>query len=141
MKWSSVLLTVASFAAAVSAQCPTFRFRVGNSPNGELNGMYLQSYNNTATIGLDFPELIAFFPNPEVTQASQLFASGPGIDDGVGNFMLIPADAANSPVERLVFNDFGAGQVCPPPCGKTSLLIEVHHVGPFHRLVDSPRDR
>lgn len=102
MKLSTITFSLTLLSSA-SAYC-TFRLKVANSVNTDLNGLYVQSLNGVATLGPPFTNITAEFPDPEIITDSILISTGvPG--DGNGKFVLAPSLG----VERIVFTDI------PPP--------------------------
>lgn len=102
MKFSTITFSLTLLSSA-SAFC-TFRLKVANSVNTDLNGLYVQSLNGVATLGPPFTDITAEFPDPQIITDSTLISTGaPG--DGNGKFTL----ESSLGVERIVFADI------PPP--------------------------
>lgn len=61
MKWSNVLLGIASFAAAVSARGIPFQLQVENSLYEPLNGLYLQDASGAGVLDAGGETVTAVF--------------------------------------------------------------------------------
>lgn len=102
MKLSLFTTGLALVSSAIAST--SFRIRIGNSQNPDLNGRYVQSLNGVATLGPPFIDITASFSDPTITTDSTLlFTEVPG--SVTGKIMLAPSMG----VERIVFADV------PPP--------------------------
>lgn len=106
MKFSTITLNLAALLSSATA-C-TFQLKVANSPNTSLNGLYVQSLNNIATLGPPFTNITV-----TITGSTLLATGVPG--DGTGKVILATALAE---IERIEFADV-------PPAGVRILLCTV----------------
>lgn len=82
-----------------NAYC-TFRLKVANSANPSLNGLYVQSLNNIATLGPPFTNITLAFTSGNDAGPSTLQSTGFS-NEGTGLLALAPSLG----VERIIFAD------------------------------------
>ncbi|KAL0631043.1 hypothetical protein Q9L58_010109 [Maublancomyces gigas] len=100
MKFTSTLIALSAtlFPLTANAYC-SFRLKVANSQNHDLDGTYVQSFNNVATLGPPFTNVTLSF-SPGSTGPSTINSIGFS-NEGTGRLALAPSLG----VERLIFVD------------------------------------
>lgn len=101
MKWLTVFLGVAAFAASVSARCLPFHLKIANSPNTAINGFYLENQYGVATFNAGLESVVGCFSDT----SRELFVTPS--KDGRDIFLLVPIDSSG--VENLLFGHYKAG--------------------------------
>lgn len=98
MKFTSTLFALSAtlLPLTANAYC-NFRLKVANSQNHDLDGIYVQSFNNVATLGPPFTNVTLSFA-PGSTGPSAINSIGFS-NEGTGRLALAPSLG----VERLIF--------------------------------------